>query len=85
MFGCRKLLWELNWSGNSISQMEKKWSSIPILLFGCECNLCLESEGSTQFQFLFGCMNLGIGCFVEFGQYKTWLNYEKNCMCIFEY
>ena len=79
-----KVCLELNWTDNSISKMERKLGPIRILLFGCEWNLPLESNGSTQFQFMFGCINHGIECFVEFGQYKLVYMYDK-IMGIFAY
>jgi hypothetical protein len=37
--------------------------------------LMLESKVDTQFQFLFGCANNEIGCFVECGQYMFMYKY----------
>ena len=70
---------------NSKYKMERKWAQIQILLFGCTCNLRFESKGIAQFQFMFGCTNHEIGCFVEFGQCKFVYMYEQNSMCIFKY
>jgi hypothetical protein len=51
--------------------MEMKYVPILILLFGCARYLLLESEGDTQFQFLFGRMNHGIRCFVSTDELNT--------------
>jgi hypothetical protein len=72
-----KLGLELNWKRNSKSRIERKWLPIPIPLFGCVWNFLLETEASDQFQFLFGCTNHGIGCFVGFRQYKLVCMYGK--------
>jgi hypothetical protein len=37
----------------------------------------LELKGGTQFRFVFGRTNHGIGCFVDFGQYELVYMYEK--------
>jgi hypothetical protein len=66
VFGYRNLGLEMNWSENSKSKMERKWSPILIQLFGCAWYLVLESKGYTEFQFLFGCMNHGIWYSVDF-------------------
>ena len=83
VFGCRKVCWELNWTSNSISKMERKWAPIQIPPFGCEWNLRSELKGSTRFQFLFGCIK---GCltntkedlsFQQKLQLVTYLSHDK--------
>ena len=41
---------------------------MPKLLFGCAWHWLLESEGSIQFEIMFGCANCGNENFVEFVQ-----------------
>jgi hypothetical protein len=38
----------------------------PIMLFGCACNLLLESNGSTQVQIMLGSRTMELNVFVEF-------------------
>jgi hypothetical protein len=78
VFECIELGLRIEMKWNTKAKTERKWSPILILLFGRAWYLLLESKGGTQFQFLLGCTNRGIGYFVEFRQYKLMYNYEKQ-------
>ena len=78
---------ELNWTGNSNSRMERNWPPIAILSFGCVWYLMLESKGSLQFQFLFGCINHGIEFFLSLDNInfaRVYINnmYISECLYI---
>ena len=77
LFGCMNWTSEMNWSGNTKTELKMNWSAIPNMLFGCAWHFLLELKVGIQFQFLFGCANRGVKYFFEFGQHKIVYMYGK--------